>query len=235
MRFITEVAGRAGDGADRARRGQRDHQLPRGDADQRAAGERDRPLPGGGADLEALCLHGAAVGADQDRVDRRDGRAGVEHPRGREGARGDAHPAAQQRRGERGVAGGPVAVRLGRAAGGSGWTGRTCARAGGCAPATWGEAFEAVAAAVKGKQVAGLVGDLVSGRGGLRAEGAGREPGRDGGVPHRRGGAAGGEPVGLCRDGGDRRHRRGEADPAGRDQPAARGAGAERAHPQGLD
>ena len=29
-------------------------------------------------------------------------------------------------------------------------------------PATWGEAFEAVAAAVKGKKVAGLVGDLVS-------------------------------------------------------------------------
>ena len=66
---------RAGDGADRARRGQRDHQLPRGDADERDAGQRHRPLPGGGADLEALCLHGAAVGADQDRVDRRDGRA----------------------------------------------------------------------------------------------------------------------------------------------------------------
>ena len=61
-------------------------------------------------------------------------------------------------------------------------------------PATWGEAFEAVAAAVKGKKVAGLVGDLVSDRGGVRAEGAGREPGRDGGVPDRRRGAAGGEP-----------------------------------------
>ena len=29
VRFMTEVAGRAGDGADRPRRGQRDHQLPR--------------------------------------------------------------------------------------------------------------------------------------------------------------------------------------------------------------
>ena len=76
-------------------------------------------------------------------------------------------------------------------------------------PATWGEAFAAVAAAVKGKKVAGLVGDLASGRGGLCAEGAGRRARRDGGVPDRRGEAAGGEPLGLCRDGDDRRHRRG--------------------------
>ena len=41
---------------------------------------------------------------------------GIEHPGGREGARGDAHPAAQPRRGERGVAGRPVALHLGRAA-----------------------------------------------------------------------------------------------------------------------
>ena len=101
-------------------------------------------------------------------------------------------------------------------------------------PASWGEAFEAVAAAVKGKKVAGLVGDLGVDRGGLRAEGAGGEPRRDGRVPDRRGGAAGGEPLRLCRDGEDRRHRRGEADPAGGDEPAAGGAGAERADQEGV-
>ena len=101
-------------------------------------------------------------------------------------------------------------------------------------PASWAEAFAAIAAAAKGRKVAGLVGDLGVDRGGVRAEGAGREPRRQRRVPDRRRGAAGGEPLGLCRDGDDRRHRRGAADPAGRDQPAGRGAGAERADPQGL-
>ena len=36
-------------------------------------------------------------------------------------------------------------------------------------PASWGEAFAAVAAAVKGRKVAGLVGDLAPDRGGVRA------------------------------------------------------------------
>ena len=40
-----------------------------------AAGQRGRSLPGRRADLEALRVRGAAVGAEQDRVDRRDGRA----------------------------------------------------------------------------------------------------------------------------------------------------------------
>ena len=44
-------------------------------ADLGAAGQRGRHLPGRRADLEALCLRGAALGAQQDRVDRRDGRA----------------------------------------------------------------------------------------------------------------------------------------------------------------
>ena len=68
-----------------------------------AAGQRHRPLPGRRADLEALCLPGAAVGADQDRVDRRDGRGRLGHPRRYARPRGDAHPAAAQRGGERGV------------------------------------------------------------------------------------------------------------------------------------
>ncbi len=115
VRFMTEVAGvpemgQTGRGED----SEITSYLGR-DADERAAGQRHRPLPGRGADLEALCLHRAALGADQDRVDRRDGRARLEHPRRRQGARGDADPAAQPRRRERGVAGRPVALRLGRA------------------------------------------------------------------------------------------------------------------------
>ena len=63
VRFITEVAGVPEMGQTGPGRGQRDHELSRRDADERVAGQRHRPLPGGGADLEALCLHGAAVGA----------------------------------------------------------------------------------------------------------------------------------------------------------------------------
>ena len=86
---------------------------------------------------------------------------GEQHPRRRQGARGDADPAAQPRRGERGVAGRPVAVHLGRAAAAAA---RPALRARGrrLRPATWAEAFAAVAAAAKGRKVAGLVGDLVS-------------------------------------------------------------------------
>ena len=63
------------DGPARPRRGRRDHHLSRAGADQRAAGQCRRPLPGRRADLQALRLHGAAVGAGQDREHRRDGRA----------------------------------------------------------------------------------------------------------------------------------------------------------------
>ena len=59
----------------RPRRGHGDHDLSRRGDDVRAAGQRGRSLPGRRADLEALCVRGAAVGAQQDRVDRRDGRA----------------------------------------------------------------------------------------------------------------------------------------------------------------
>ena len=88
---------------DRPRRGHGDHHLSRAVDDLGAAGQRHRPLPGRRADLEALCLQGAAVGAVEDRVDRRDGCARLEHPRRRARQGGDAHPAAHERAGERGV------------------------------------------------------------------------------------------------------------------------------------
>ena len=69
-------------------------------------------------------------------------------------------------------------------------------------PATWGEAFEAVAQAVKGKKVAGLVGDLVS----AEAAFALKElvEGLGGTVECRTDGAAlpAGNRSGLCGDGG---------------------------------
>ena len=95
--------GRAGTGRDRPRRGHGDHDLSRAGDVVGAAGQRGRSLPGRRADLEALCVRGAAVGADEDRNHRRDGCARLGHPRRCARPRGDAHPAAHQRRRERGV------------------------------------------------------------------------------------------------------------------------------------
>ena len=101
-------------------------------------------------------------------------------------------------------------------------------------PATWSEAFAVIAGAVKGKKVAGLVGDLVSceaafalkelvsGLGGTvecRTDGAKLPAGNRGGYV----GTATIADIDAAQG-----HR------AGRDQPAGRGAGAECAHPQGL-
>ena len=59
--------------------------------------------PVGALDLEALCVRGAALGARQDPVDRRDGRRRLGDPGRYPRPRGDADPAARQRGGERGV------------------------------------------------------------------------------------------------------------------------------------
>ena len=59
--------------------------------------------PVGALAVEALQLRGAAVGAAQGARDRRDGRGRHQHPHGRPPAPGDAHPAADQRCGERGM------------------------------------------------------------------------------------------------------------------------------------
>ena len=69
----------------------------------RAAGQRHRPLPGRRADLQALRVPRPAVGAGEDRIDRRHGRRRLRHPRRYARPRGHAHPAAPQRGGERGV------------------------------------------------------------------------------------------------------------------------------------
>ena len=102
--------------------------------------------------------------------------------------------------------------------------------------ATWSEALAAAASAMKGaKKVAGLVGDLAP----VEAAFALKQlvEGLGGAVECRTDGAKlpAGNRVGLCRHRDDRGYRQREAHPAHRDQPAHRGAGAERAHPQGLD
>ncbi len=74
---------RAGARRDRPRRGHGDHDLSRERHELRAAGQRDRPLPRRRADLAALCLPGAALGAVEDRIGRRHGRARLQHPRRR--------------------------------------------------------------------------------------------------------------------------------------------------------
>ncbi len=218
--------GRAGDGHDRAWRGCAGHVLSRADAGQRVAGQRDRPLPGRGTDIEALCVHRAAVGAGQVRVDRRDGRARLQHPGGREGARGDADHAAQPRRGERGVAGRPLAVHLGRtapaAAGPALRAGRRQAEA-----HDLGRGVRGGGEGGRGPQGDGADRRSGAGRGGVCAARAGDGAGRDARVPDRRREAAGGEPVGLRGQRRDRGHRRRRRGPARRHQPPDRGAGAE--------
>ena len=95
--------GRAGARRHRPRRGHGDHDLSRAGDDLGAAGQRRRSLPGRRAHLQALRLRGAALGTEQDRVDRRHGRGRLRHPHRHPRPRGHAHPAARQRRRERGM------------------------------------------------------------------------------------------------------------------------------------
>ena len=80
----------------RPRRGHGDHHLSGRGADLRIAGQHRRSLPGRRADLEAVRVCRAPVGAQQDRVDRRDGRARLGDPHRHARTRSDAHPAAHQ-------------------------------------------------------------------------------------------------------------------------------------------
>ena len=103
-----------GTGGDRSRRGHGDHHLSRKGDELGTAGQRHRPLPGRCADLAPLRLPGAAVGTDQDRIDRRHGCARLGDPCRYPRPDGHADPAAAQRVGERGVDIRQGAVHLGR-------------------------------------------------------------------------------------------------------------------------
>ena len=95
--------GRSGTGRHRPRRGHGDHLLSRAGAHFRAAGQRRRPLSGRRPDLEADGLPRPAVGIRQDRVGRRHGCAGLCDSRGLARTRDRAHLAARQRRHQRGM------------------------------------------------------------------------------------------------------------------------------------
>ena len=104
--------------------------------------------PVGALTVEAVCVRGAAVGAQQDRIDRRDGCARLRHPHRHARPRGDAHPAAHQRR-HRTRSGFPIRpVTWSTGCAPSGSTSLISARTASLRPATWSEAFKAIAAKV---------------------------------------------------------------------------------------
>ena len=100
---------------------------------------------------------------------------GSRDPRRHARPRGDAHPAARQRGRERGMdfrQDAPCRRRPAHAAARSALHPR---RARGCVPASWSEAFAAIAAKVKAAKpdrIGAIAGDLCGGRGNVRAEGA---------------------------------------------------------------
>ena len=73
--------GRARSRRHRPRRGHGDHDLSGEGVRERTLRQRGRSLPGRRADLEAVCVQRAAVGIAQDGIHRRDGCAGLQHPR----------------------------------------------------------------------------------------------------------------------------------------------------------
>ena len=93
--------------------------------------------PVGALTSKPYAFAGAAVGTEQDRVDRRHGRGRLRHPRRHPRPRGDAHPAARQRRRERGVDFRQDPPRGRRPAQPSGSTSPMSARTAGCDPASW--------------------------------------------------------------------------------------------------
>ena len=82
-------------------------------------------------------------------------------------------------------------------------------RGGKLRPASWAEAFDACAAAMKGKTVAALAGDLAPVEPLFALQDAGQRAGRARGVPHRRRRAACGRARRLRRHGRHRRYRHG--------------------------
>ena len=104
------------DRRDRPRRRHGDHDLSRTRRVVGNVGQRDRPLPRRRADVEALQVQRPSVGADQDRIRRRDGRGRLRHPRRLARPRSDALPPARERRDQRRMDLRQDALRLGRPA-----------------------------------------------------------------------------------------------------------------------
>ena len=116
VRFVTEVAGVPDIGMiSRGEDAEITTYLEQA-VELRAVGQRQRPVPGRRPDPPAVAVPLSSVGAEEDRDHRRHGRPGLEHPRRRQGRRGDARPAARQRGHQRGVAVGQEPLRRRRPA-----------------------------------------------------------------------------------------------------------------------
>ena len=119
--------------------------------------------PGRRADASPVGLQRAALGNEEDRDDRRHGRGRLGHPRRQPRRRRDAHPAAQQRRGERGMDLRQDAPRRRRPEDRSGSTSPTSARTAGSSPRSWDDALGLVAEKLKGadpSRIGAIAGDL---------------------------------------------------------------------------
>ena len=129
----------------------------------RTVGQRRRSLPGRRADVEALCVRGAAVGAEEDAGDRRDGRGRHQHPARQPRAPGAARAAADQRGRQRGVGARQDPPRTSTGWCGGGSTSPMSARTASWSRRAGDEAFDAIAAVAKaaGSSVAAVHGDMV--------------------------------------------------------------------------
>ena len=134
VRFTAEIAGTSDMGAiGRGEDMEITTYLQSGD-DLRAAGQCHRSLPGRRAAAQAAEFPRPPVGISEDRDDRRAGRARLGDPRRHARPRGDPHPAAPQRGGERGVDFRQDAPDRRRTEACSVSTVPICARTAGCAP-----------------------------------------------------------------------------------------------------
>ncbi len=240
VRFITEVAGSPEIGLISPRRRRRNHDLSGRGGDVGAQRQRHRPVPGRRPDLQALRLRGAALGAEEDRERGRHGRPGLGHPRRRKRRAPSCRvlPRVNEDVNEewitdktRYAVDGLQRQRLDR----------PYVRVGGkLQPATWAQAFAAVAAKIKAakpERVGVIAGDLQDAES-LKATkdlftalGV-EEPA----TPARtvRPWAAVRAKAG-CSTRPDRRHRERRRGAVRRRQPAPRGPGPERPLPQAVD
>ena len=126
-------------------------------------------------------------------VDRRDGRARLGDPHRHARTRGDAHPAAHQRRRERGVDFRQDAPRGRRPAHAAARPALHPRATAGCGRRRWTEAFAAIAAKVKAAQperIGAIAGDLAARRGDVRAQGADERGSASANIDCRQDGAA---------------------------------------------
>ena len=179
------------------------------------------------------------VGAAQDREHRRDGCGGLGHPRRHARARGGAHPAAQQRRRERGVDLRQDAPRGRRPAAPSASTGPTSARTAGWSRRAGTRRWRWSPPSSRRASRSASAPSPATSRAPRRCSRSRTCSARLGSQEHRlpagrRQARSQARARQLPVQHHHRGHRAGRRDPAGRHQSAARGGGPQRPHPQAL-